>query len=289
MAISIVVPVWNACSHLPDLVDALATQTLPVSQREVLFVDNGSEDGSAEWLAAHLPPSGRLLFSPRSRNAYAARNVGIEQARGRVLAFTDADCRPAPDWLAQGLEAARHHGRVAGRIVVQRSREGGLVEELDASRFLRQRRYSREAFAATANLFVRRSVFDQIGLFDERLVSGGDQEIGARAEAAGLPIAYSHGAVVRHWACRRLSVLVAKAQRVGVGFGQSLRLHSFERVAARGRIADRLTLIPRTWEIAHLQPRERLAVAAGHLILAAATAVGCIEGVGWASRQPTAR
>jgi hypothetical protein len=274
----VIVPVLDAASELPGLTEALSRQSLSAREVEILYVDNGSRDGSAAWIKRHLPPHGRLLASPTARNAYAARNIGVGQARGSVLAFTDADCRPDADWLERGVEATRFFHRVAGRIVVKRSAKPTIVEDLDATRFLRQEQYVDEAFAATANLFVRRSVFDTVGVFDDRLVSGGDQEFGARAQEAGLPIAYAPGAVVWHVARRRLVDLMSKAHRVGVGFGQAMHHHSFDRLAGRERIAERLSLILPTghdWPIARCR---RLALVVGHAMLAVGTAVGCFDG-----------
>ena len=83
------------------------------------------------------------------------------------------------DWLEQGLAALASAPRVAGRIHLELSDSPSTAELVDAGRFLRQRRYVEEGFGATANLFVRRSVFDSLGGFDEHLKSGGDYEFGS--------------------------------------------------------------------------------------------------------------
>lgn len=274
--LSVVVPVRNARAELPGLLAALAEQTLPASSSELLFVDDGSIDGSASWLLEHMPHNARLLHSPARANPYAARNAGVRAARGRFLAFTDADCRPAPDWLEQGIRALESARRVAGRIVVDASSKN-LVEELDRRRFLRQERFVRESFAATANMFVRREVFDDVGLFDERLVSGGDHEFGVRAAHAGLAISYAPWAVVHHRARRHFGELLKKAHRVGVGFGQSLRHHP-ARLRGCERIVDRLALIGVAAQLADTPLERRGALVAGHAVLALGTAVGCARG-----------
>ena len=276
--VSIVVPVRDAVDDLPALTRALTSQTVNGGRTEILFVDNGSTDGSAEWLRHNLPPHAKLLFSSGRPNAYAARNAGVEQARGRVLAFTDADCRPEPDWVERGLRALQDRLRVAGRVVVQASTARSLVEDLDMSRFLRQERFVQEAFGATANLFVHRRLFERIGLFDERLRSGADHEFGVRAAAAGVTIGYADDAVVRHRARRQFVALWRKAHRVGVGFGQELRLHSLGRLAVPARIVDRLSLIRRVWQREDVDTPRRLALTAGHAVLAAGTVAGCAKG-----------
>jgi glycosyltransferase involved in cell wall biosynthesis len=245
---------------------------MPLHAVQLLFVDNESSDGSARWLAANLPPNAQLLHCPRARGPYAARNVGVAAARAPALAFTDADCQPSATWLVEGLRVLAAHDQAAGRIVLRRAGRPTWVEALDSSRFLRQERYVDEAFGATANLFVRRSVLETIGLFDERLLSGGDQELGARAHESGYSIAYAERAVVVHRARRGFRELLAKAHRVGVGFGHCHRAHSLQHAAGRERFVDRLALI------AEAGSAGGLAFAAGHVALAASTFVGCAQG-----------
>jgi cellulose synthase/poly-beta-1,6-N-acetylglucosamine synthase-like glycosyltransferase len=287
--VSVIVPVRDARDDLPALAKALARQTFNGGRSEILFVDNGSADGSVEWLQTNMPPGGRLLHCSHRHNAYAARNAGVEQAVGQILAFTDADCRPADDWLERGVDALRRHVRAAGRIVVQCSRRSTLAEELDASRFLRQQRFVQESFGATANLFVRRQVFSRVGLFDDRLVSGADHEFGSRAGAAGLAIAYAPEAVVNHRARQQFTALFGKAYRVGLGFGQEVSLHALQSATALSRIADRLSLISRAWQRDELGVWRRSALSFGHLTLAVGTAAGCAKGYFGQNRDDTCR
>src|SRR4029453_5474412 len=103
--ISVVVPVRDHADALADCLDALARQRhAPAS--EILVVDNGAPSDLR----------GLVARSPRARYArevapgsYTARNAGLRLARGEVIAFTDADCRPRDDWLARGLGALGRH------------------------------------------------------------------------------------------------------------------------------------------------------------------------------------
>ena len=76
----------------------------PADRFDVVVVDNAS----TEDVAAAVPADERftLLVEPR-RGSYAARNTGLGVARGEVLAFTDADCRPDPDWLTEAVAELR--------------------------------------------------------------------------------------------------------------------------------------------------------------------------------------
>jgi glycosyltransferase involved in cell wall biosynthesis len=240
--ISVIIPLCNALDDLPELLQALSNQTLVAGSIEIILVDDASTDGSLEWLVENCPPGIRVLSNQARRGSYAARNLGLTSATGENLAFTDADCRPDPGWLDAGHKALRGFPRIAGRVDLVCSEHPSVAELVDTSRFLRQRRFVHEGFGATANLFVRREVFDHVGLFEERLVSGGDYEFGQRASAAGFSITYEDHLVVRHPCRRTLRELIKKAYRVGYGFGQSLRMSNSPARSSVNRVVDRLLL-----------------------------------------------
>ena len=101
-SVSIVMPCFNAGQHLPRSLASVRAQTL--ADWELIVVDDGSTDGSAHWLAPQAEPRLRLLQRPH-QGASAARNSGIDHARGEYIAFLDADDTWAPDFL-QRLRAA---------------------------------------------------------------------------------------------------------------------------------------------------------------------------------------
>ncbi len=255
--VSVVVAARCDAASLDRLLRDLERQTLPREDFEIAIVDDASAP----------PLAGAHLRLDRPSGAYAARNAGIRATTGVALAFTDADCRPDPDWLRAGLAALTTVPRVAGRIELTAGDPPSYCERLDRARFLRQDRYVAEGFGATANLFVRREVFDAVGLFDARLTSGGDAEHGRRAAAAGFPIALAPAAVVRHPSRTDARALLSKAHRVGVGFGQTARLYGFD-PRAPGRAEDRLRLFTGADPL----------LAAGLLALHGATLLGAIRG-----------
>ena len=153
---------------------------------EVIVVDNGSSDASREVASRH-PAVTRVVTESRP-GSYAARNAGLAVAAGDLIAFTDADCIPASDWLRQGFAAvARDLDLVAGHVSPRVSDEPSLWERFDAGHHVDQRKYVEVlGFGATANLFVRRHVLDGIGAFDAAMASGGDRELCRRAVTAGF-------------------------------------------------------------------------------------------------------
>lgn len=194
--VSVVVPVRDGARTLGACLDALGHQALDAPV-EVLVVDNGSTDDTASLAGSH-PAVTQVIHEPR-RGSYAARNAGIAVAAAPVLAFTDADGVPAPGWLAAGLDAiARGADLVGGAIEPLRSRAPTVWERYDTATYLDQADLVRQGFAATANLFVRRTVLDAIGPFDPALRSSGDLEFGRRARVAGFTLRFEPTAQVGH-------------------------------------------------------------------------------------------
>lgn len=218
--VAVVVPVRDDPAGLAACLSALAAQTRPPD--EVVVVDDGSREPPV------VPPGVRLVRQP-PRTSYAARNVGIAACAGAdvdrradVVAFTDADCRPAPDWLERAVAALDESGTgvVAGRVEVLPAHPGrpGAVELHDARTSFPQREFvARWGFGATADLVVRREVLDRVGPFRAELVSGGDAEWGERAAAAGHRAVYRDDVVVRHPARRTVRAMVRKTRRTTRG------------------------------------------------------------------------
>ena len=220
---TIIVPVWNAESEIEGFIRSFQEVHFPSGGVELVVVDNGSTDATVSEVKRHC---GNLSFSVQVvcelhfQSSYAARNRGIQAARGELLVFTDIDCRPDPHWLLQATEAFSNPTlQLAGGNVVftyRTSRPSG-AEWVDAHTNMQIERNIRErGVAKTANLFVRRSLFSEIGLFRSDLRSGGDVEWTRRASQAGIQIKYLSSAMVRHPA-RGYAALFIKQWRVGAG------------------------------------------------------------------------
>ena len=229
--VSVIVPVYNDEAGLAMCLQALEEQTYPGDRYEVVVVDNGSARPVSPMLAAYAHA---VAASEAAPGSYAARNRGIVASRGQVLAFTDADCRPAPDWLASGVAALEEHtgcGLVAGAIQVT-PRDAGAptaVELYELTYGFRQSFYVSEGFGATANLFARRAVIDAVGPFDARLRSCGDREWGNRVRDAGYTLIYDGKARVYHPARRTWGELIRKTARVSGG------MFTLSRLQGKGR------------------------------------------------------
>ncbi|MBW4693749.1 MAG: glycosyltransferase family 2 protein [Lyngbya sp. HA4199-MV5] len=200
--VSIIIPVFNDTDRLQLCLQALEKQTYPNEYYEIIVVDNNSQENVASVVASFRQVT--LAYESRP-GSYVARNKGLGLAKGHIIAFTDADCIPAADWLENGVAAflsAPNIGLVAGRIDLfvkdpQKPNPIELYESIALS-FPQDRFLEDERFGVTANLFTTRAVLDDVGLFDETLKSGGDKQWGQRVFATGYRQMYADAALVKH-------------------------------------------------------------------------------------------
>lgn len=201
MFISVIVPVYDDEFRLKNCLSALELQTYDEALYEVIVVDNNSSAPLDDVVLAF--PHARLIVE-RKIGSYAARNSGIRISQGKALAFTDSDCIPSKVWLESGVKALTsidNCGLVGGKVDLsfQDPINPTPVEIYDKKSAFPQKKYvMQNKFSVTANLFTFRSVFDSVGLFDEDLRSGGDQEWGKRVSQAGYKLIYSENAIVSH-------------------------------------------------------------------------------------------
>jgi glycosyltransferase involved in cell wall biosynthesis len=222
MQVSVVIGTFNRAHLLKGTLEALASQEVPDSLKwEILVIDNNSSDITAQVVAAFSKTTAtlvRYVFEPRQGLSHA-RNRGIAEARGSIIAFTDDDVLPAPDWipqLAAAIDRWNAHG-VGGRILPRwdtvpprwLTDRRHLLDRLaimdsEASRLLALPLEARPQVWG-ANMAFRRELFERVGGFDPRLGIVGtklfrDEEIDLinRALEGGLRIAYDAALTVFH-------------------------------------------------------------------------------------------
>ena len=195
--VSVIIPVYRDWPSLLECLRALSAQTYAQGEIEVIVVNNTPE----EPCPFELPAANMKLIAERKKSAYAARNAGVRAAKGSILAFTDADCQPDPGWVENGVRCLLEQGvsLVGGMVDFAFHNAGSAAEMLDVATHMdNQRSIQRYKAAVTANLFVKRSVFNTVGLFNENLQSGGDISLTQKAFAQGFEIAYCPKARVTH-------------------------------------------------------------------------------------------
>jgi glycosyltransferase involved in cell wall biosynthesis len=194
--VSVIIPARDAEPTLERTLHALRHQTLE-GEYEVIVVDDGSLDGTSEVARSH-GSFVRVITNGESLGPGQARNRGVKEAAAPVLAFTDADCFPTPRWLAAGLDGITEADLVQGPVTPDPS-----VPRTPFDRSVVVDRGG--GFYPTANLFVRREVFDSVGGFrDWVLEERGHRRWGRdrrRARATRTPI--GEDTVFAWTACRQ--------------------------------------------------------------------------------------
>ena len=200
--ISVVAATHNRSARLRELLAALRQQRLPRDQFEVVIVDNASTDETAALLAEEIE-RGQLDVHVIRREANAgpaiAREQGWRAARAPLIAFTDDDCAPQPEWLEAGLDAVRANPGA----VVQGLTEPTPWERDRLGPFARTIRVPEAGPGfETCNIFYPREVLERIGGFDvvafEHAVGGEDSDLGWRAIESGAGHAFAREALVYH-------------------------------------------------------------------------------------------
>lgn len=211
--LSVIVPVYRQWDGMAGLLHALAASAPAANPPELIVVSNEALPDDLDTASWPLDVRLETCFTPGS---YAARNVGAALAKGTHLVFTDADCRPAPDFLTKVAEAVTRHPDdiLAGRIVVETDPPPTIWSDYDEVRGIPQDRYAGRGYGACANLTVPHSVLDHAGGFDPERLSGGDAEFCRRADAT---VRYVPEAVVAHPARRTAAEVLTKARRIRGG------------------------------------------------------------------------
>jgi glycosyltransferase involved in cell wall biosynthesis len=199
VVVSVIIPAYNAEATIARVLDALSRQDFD-GDREVILVDDGSTDGTVA--IAERAGSAVTVLRQRHLGPAAARNLGVRQAGGELLAFTDADCVPTPAWLREGVRA------LARADLVQ----GAVRPDPRTPRYPFDRTVSVTAdrgLYECASLFVRREVFERVGGFEDWLGArigkqlAEDLWFGWRARRAEATTEFCPEALVHHAVLRR--------------------------------------------------------------------------------------
>lgn len=227
--ISIVIPVYNDPDGLRATLQSLVTQS--IEDFRIYPIDNNSSDGTAQVIKEFESEFPNLICPCEEneiQSSYAARNTGIRESCGETILFVDSDVEVGEDW-AQNMMAGLAAGDVdylGCNIEVVSRKSYNFWERYDRTLSFPVEEYMESKnFAPTCALAVKRNVFAELGLFDERLVSGGDREFGNRVADSSFEQGYTEGAVAYHPARDSLAAIKSKAVRIGRGREQMRQYH----------------------------------------------------------------
>lgn len=212
--ISVIIPVFKDWARLKLCLNALNAQKDSAFTFEVLVVNNDPTDSHfpsdtysfpVEYLKQDIPGS------------YSARNKGLSQATGNAYLFTDSDCIPAFDWIYQATKLLQEGAAdiFAGSIELFSHLDNKYVRLEKAFAFPNSTYVSKYNFGVTANLLVKKEVFESVGEFNATLFTGGDSEFCNRAVDAGFKIQYCPNLKISHPARSSWAELRVRAIRFG--------------------------------------------------------------------------
>ena len=297
--ITVGVAAFNAASTLPQLLDSLLAQQFPMELMEIVVADNGSTDDTAAIVQGFTDRAPvRLVSANHRRGPAVARNAVVKAARGRIIAFTDADCLVHHRWLAE-IEAGFDDeavGCVAGGILPAEFRTS--AERFYARRNILSQDYVLAhpflPYAQTANAAFRREVFDEVGAFDEEMITCEDADLLWRMQLqTTYRLRYRPEALV--WHRHRSSGRGLLKQTIGWGTGQALVYRKYRHLMARDswtklandyrRIGGLASLAVRRWVVVKAKRRrtEALEDAYLNLLFLSGIKLGRLQG-SWQAR-----
>ncbi|MCU0305559.1 MAG: glycosyltransferase [Thermoanaerobaculales bacterium] len=217
--VSVVVLAYDSAAEVGGAVEALRAQRLD-EPFEVIVVWSGDERAVDE--VRRVMPEAVVVGHQERIPTGAGRNLGVATARGEIIAFLAADCRPAPDWLARRVEGHRQGFAAVGGAVVCPSSAGALARATHLIEFLdcspgRPRAEVRGQ--PVYNLSFHRSVFERHGGYEDDLVCGEDTAFNRRLAAAGERVLFDPAVRMTHGGRQGLREFLRHQVRHGVWFG----------------------------------------------------------------------
>lgn len=216
LTVSVIVPFFETeYEILQRLVHSIDSQTYPHEKIQLILIDNNKLPTNYKFEKLDIKLIQLHIEKPGS---YTARNAGIKNAKTDVIAFTDADCIPSVDWLSNAIETLKESSDykiVGGDIIItfKKPFNPTIIEDFDRRTHLRQDRYLSQGYTATANLVTWAAVFQEVGLFDENMLSGGDDLWCRVARSKGFQVEGCKLAIVYHEARNTLFGIIVKNRR----------------------------------------------------------------------------
>jgi glycosyltransferase involved in cell wall biosynthesis len=214
--ISVVIPAYNAAGTIGNCVRALTQQSTPRGEYEIIVVDDGSTDQTAVIAEA----AGAQVIRQSNQGPAAARNHGVEMARGDLILFTDADCEPFPDWIER-MSAPFAAPDISGAKGTYRTRQREPIARLTQAEFedkyTRMRQCATIDFIDTYSAAYRRDLFVRAGGFDETFPpsSAEDVELSFRLAEQGARLCFAPEAQVWHIHVTSLASYMRRKARYG--------------------------------------------------------------------------
>jgi len=203
--VSIIIPTYNRKNQLKKCLDSVLRIDYPKEKYEIIIIDDGSTDETYAFLKEEQSKVPNFkIFRQENKGCAAARNLGIKNAKGEILFFTDDDCLVEKDWTVQHLKHYSNEkvGGVGGILCPNKM---NYIEEYKIAIYLDEYTQYMEVTdaksgrgLATCNCSYRKEMFEITGLFDEDFITGADPEFSKRIMIKGYKIIKDPNIKVHH-------------------------------------------------------------------------------------------
>jgi len=280
--VSVVVCTYNRRKMFEECLESLLNQSYPKDKYEIIVVD--SSDDYSKSLAENYKEKARKrgielkYIYQKPSGISAARNLGIRNARGEIICFTDDDCIADRFWVEKLVEGFDNEkvGGVGGKILIyNQERLSKYLPSIDQYSLIND-----WSFILGANMAYRRDVLEQIGGFDPLFKSNEDSDIAIRVKLRGYTLKYSEGAVIYFRHRSNLRELIRQQYGYGIGFSRLGKKYPNLQI----RKAIFLLLIKLIWNIAtfpeYLMKKDKKQIMrrAINIILISSYLIGVISG-----------
>lgn len=200
---SIIIPAYNRPIKLAQCLESLAQLDYPADALEVVVVDDGSERPLAGAVESYKDRLDVRLVRQANQGPAAARNFGVSQARHDFIAFTDDDCRPAPDWLRQFADQlARDPECLVGGHTVNLLLDDTFAEASQLILDVVYDYYNADPesarFFSNNNFALSKSLYEELGGLDVRFRASEDRDFCERWLDSGRRMVYLSNALIHH-------------------------------------------------------------------------------------------
>jgi len=199
MKVSVIVPAYNARKTIGQCIEALLSQKYQRENYEVIVIDDGSADGTADAVKAYPV---KYMYQ-RNQGPATARNAGVREAQGEIILFTDSDCVPSDNWIAEMIKPFEDKEVVAvkgGYKTRQKSMVARFAQIEFEERFEMLKKAESIDMVDTYSAGYRKEIFLQMGGFDPYfpVANNEDTELSYRMSKLGYKMVFNPNAVVYH-------------------------------------------------------------------------------------------
>jgi len=212
---SIIIPTYKDWDRLSLCIDCLVNQNVNGIEFEIIVVDNETDHNPPRHIENLSVKNLKIIHEPNP-GSYSARNSGAKFADGTYLAFTDSDCLPDKRWLtnAKKMFVKLNCDLIGGEIDLFKPDGGSnyaFIFEKHTS--FRQQDTVKNGQSVTANMLVKREVYQTLNGFNCSLKSGGDWEFSDRAAENNYTMCFGEDVVVKHPARKSVLHILKKQKR----------------------------------------------------------------------------